>query len=365
MVEGSIEHLQLLWSAFRVQFAQFAVPDPGGFPADFVESLPLCPQVLEGPFHGSGTEGHLHRQFIGAAPFEVEPAGDAPPGHFRKVPAHGQFTPEAVVCGGHRLLVAIVLHRTGESDGEIGIVLPCPALGEPVACEQAVPHHPHARPEGLALVAVDAVGKIQDEVTVAGDGISIAVGGRARSGGDFRADAVIGQGDGVVSGRCCLRIVAVAAPVALFGPVRRARVQMQGADGGHKQHVAQVGMSRAAEVRVGKAHDGGVVPAVSRAEGIHLRLILPRHVVRDRVGVGANLHAAERHAGAGEGVPHTRRSDEGVYIAGRLGRRRHHRQESQTHGEGNEMLLLHIAKFTIIRRLSNIRRGIFRAPGEV
>ena len=143
----------------------------------------------------------------------------------------------------------------------------------------------------------------------------------ASCGGKLRTDAVVGKGDGVAAGRGGLRFVAVTAPVAFFRGVRRARVQPERAYGRHEEYVAEVGVAGAAEVGVGEADDGGIIPAVACAEGVDFRLVDAADVVGDGVRVGADLHAPEGDAGPRERVAHPGGADKGVDVAARLGRR--------------------------------------------
>ena len=208
-----------------------------------------------------------------------------------------------------------------------------PALGDPVARQQAVAHHPDARPKGFSLIIIESVGKVHHQMALPFRGVSVTMNDCPLRGRNLGAYTVIGQGHGIITGGRCLRFVGVAAPVATLRPVGRAGVQLHRADSGHQQHVPQVGVARAAQVRMGEAHDRGVVPAIARAEGVYLGLILPCHVVRDSVGVRAHLHASEGDAGPGEGVPHSGCPDKGVYILRGLGGCRKTADQCQKKGQ--------------------------------
>ena len=82
----------------------------------------------------------------------------------------------------------------------------------------------------------------------------------------------------------------------------------------HHQDVAQVGVARATEVGVAEAHDGAVLVLVAGAVLIHAWLVLAIDVVRDGVGVGAELHDAEGRAGPRKGMPHAVGADDGVDV---------------------------------------------------
>ena len=139
-------------------------------------------------------------------------------------------------------------------------------------------------------------------VGTAGEGISVD--GRPLGGGQFGLDAVIVECDGIIAGSGSFGFMAEAAAVALFRMISRAGIEVQGPGGGHQQDVPEVGMSRSAEMGVGKTYDGRIVITVTCAEGINLRLVFPCDIVGNRVRVGTHLHASERHAGTREGVSH-------------------------------------------------------------
>ena len=217
-------------------------------------SAGFCYKVLKSSLHRSGTEGHLHFQRVVAAPVKVEPAYDATSGHLRKVAVNREFPPEAVVRGGDALLVAVFLDGLRESYSEISVTFACPTLGDTVAGEKIVAMHADACPEGLALVIVDAVRKVRDQVAGPGaasiDGLgggfrsaasidsrgggsrsaflggreSVAVMCRAGGGCDFRPDAVIGESDCVVARGGRFAVMAEAAPVAVLRMRGSARV---------------------------------------------------------------------------------------------------------------------------------------------
>ena len=73
-------------------------------------------------------------------------------------------------------------------------------------------------------------------------------------------------------------------------------------------------MARAAEVGVTEAHDGAVSVLITSAVLIHSRLVNAINVMRHSVGVGAELHDAERRASSRKGVPHAVCSDDGVDV---------------------------------------------------
>ena len=104
--------------------------------------------------------------------------------------------------------------------------------------------------------------------------------------------------------------------VAAVGLVFCAGIQLQLACLRHDHDVAQVGMPRAAQVRMAEAHNGVVGMLVAGTIVVDLAHVLSVHIVRDGVGVRTQLHNAEGRAGAGEGVAHALGSNHGIHVAG-------------------------------------------------
>ena len=73
-------------------------------------------------------------------------------------------------------------------------------------------------------------------------------------------------------------------------------------------------MARAAEVGVAETDDGAVSVLITSAVLIHSRLVNAIDVMRHSVGVGAELHDAERRTSPWEGMPHAVRPDDGVDV---------------------------------------------------
>ena len=111
--------------------------------------------------------------------------------------------------------------------------------------------------------------------------------------------------------------MAEARPIPFFRPLGTSGIQFKVAGSGHDQYVAQVGMSRAAEVSVAETYDCLISILVSGAIFIGVFLISACYVVRHRVGVGAQLHESERSTCSGEGVPHAVGAYDWIYIISR------------------------------------------------
>ena len=106
-------------------------------------------------------------------------------------------------------------------------------------------------------------------------------------------------------------------------------------------------MPRAAEVGVAKSDYGIVRMLVAGAILVCSGLVLAGHVVRNGVGIGAQLHSSERNAGSREGVSHPVSSDKWVNVtdmwplAGGAGRNAYQSREKGS-------FYVHIPKVQII-----------------
>ena len=228
-----------------------------------------------------------------------------------------------------------------------------PAAGDAVARDQSVVHHPHLGPERLAVVIVDAVLEVDNDMSVSSLREGVTMNADPLGGRHLRADAIVRQCHGIVSGHACFAVVAEAAAIPSVRIRRRAGIQPDRAGPGHHEDVTEVGMAGAAEMRMAEAYDGRVAVLVSGTVFIHEGLILAVHVVRDRVVVRAELYDAEGCAGPREGMAHAVGADDGVDIVdGALGGRRDRRHGQHQRGEDNkgDGCVLHTHKYNEKRR---------------
>ena len=172
--------------------------------------------------------------------------------------------------------------------------------------------HPAFCPKHLAVVVVDAVVEVEDDFLRCTLGKYIAVHTATLCGGELAADVVIVEGDGVVARRGHLGLVAETLAVAPVGVIGCAWVELRLTTVRHDENIAQVAVSRSAEMGVAEAHDAAVAVLITGTVVIDTRLINPVDVVRNGIGVGTQLHKAVGETGSGKGVPHTVGADKNI-----------------------------------------------------
>ena len=320
VVEGCVEHLLLGLAALNADTAKLLLPFCLGCRADIFEtpagSLGLevpqgsrCAGCRQGNFYGDGS-----RHFS-----EAEPCNQFPAGHLREIVVLGELGIASLIAYGRLVFVAVFHHWLRETDGEVGVVGSGPAVGNAVASDEGVIVNPDFGPESLAVVVVDAVVEIQDQVRIlCSFGPGVTVHSCACGGGEFCLDAAVGEGNAVVSGRSAFAVMAESGPVPAVGVGCRAGGQLNFSGARHQQYVAKVGMSGAAEMCVAESHDGGVVVLVACTIVIGAWLVFPIDIVRNGVGIGGELHTSEGNAGPGEAVSHARGADKWIDVSGVL-----------------------------------------------
>lgn len=126
-----------------------------------------------------------------------------------------------------------------------------------------------------------------------------------RAGGEFGAHAGIVQGDRVVAGLGALAGMAETRGVTAVGHARIAAFDLRFAGHRHQQHIAEVGMAGAREMRMREADDGGVRMAVAGSPSVGILAQLDARV-------RAELDHAERHRRTGKGMALATGADEGI-----------------------------------------------------
>ena len=89
-------------------------------------------------------------------------------------------------------------------------------------------------------------------------------------------------------------------------------VQFQRTGGRHNQDIAQVGMPRAAEVRMTETDDAAILILIAGAILVGAGLVFPVDVVRDGVRIRTELDQSEGNAGPGKGMSHPVSPDDGI-----------------------------------------------------
>ncbi len=131
-------------------------------------------------------------------------------------------------------------------------------------------------------------------------------------GGEACLDVVVVEDDFIIAGRGSFGGMAVTVAAVRSG--LRAGVQLDTAGGRHHEHIAKVGMAGAAEMRVAETYNGAVLVLVAGTVFIDSGLVTPVHIMGNRVGVGAELHDAERRTRSGKSVPHAVGANDGVDV---------------------------------------------------
>ena len=324
VVERGVEHGFLVSGAFAFHGGKFAVPLPPGLLAECFETsaVGFGLQVEEGAFCAYGGKCHLQRQFVRIPVVEVEIGHYVAPCHLRKIVVDIEFPPESAVGWLLAVAVTVAFQRFAQGDGKECVVAACPSVGDAVAREEGVVLHAEACPKGLPVVVVDAVCQVEDAACVSALGEGVAVYAHAWRGGELCPDAVVLEHHLIISCRCLLRSVREARTVSATGSVGGTGIQPECAHLGLYEQVAEIGMSRAAQMGVAETDDGGVFVAVACAVVVGPGLVFAPDIVGNGVGVGAQLYDAEGCAGSGKGVSHACGADEGIHPVRKTGGQR-------------------------------------------
>ncbi len=320
VVERRIEHGLLVVAALHFEYAQSVVPLAERLGANLVERLAvgLGAEVAQRPFGAHGRKSDANLELVRTVGFELKPSRDLAARHLGKILVEAEFAPKTLIQDLRAILIAVMRYRLGERGGEVGVVLARPAVGDAVARDERVALDAYARPQGLAVVIVDAVFEVDYHALVRPIGERVAMHARALRRREFGADARILQYHFIESRLGLLRLGNLTRAVSRSGIGFAARIQTAFARLRHDEYIAQIGVARTVQVGMAEAQDCRVVVLVPRAIAVDILLVLAVDVVR-RVGrVGTELHRAVRHAGARKGVSHLDGPDERVDIRRRL-----------------------------------------------
>ena len=211
------------------------------------------------------------------------------------------------------VLVAVVQNGVGERDGEISVVLSSPAVRDAIARQQRVVFNTKIAPKRLAIVVVDAVSEVENELRIL-CWESVLMHANALCGSQLCQDVVVIEFYLVVARRTMFRFVREARTITCLRIVGSAWISLNLACRRHDEDVAQVAVTRAREVCVREAYDCLVAMLITSAVLIDFALIASVHVVRDGVCLWRELYDAEWHAGSGESVSHAVCADDWVDV---------------------------------------------------
>ena len=130
---------------------------------------------------------------------EFNPSHHLASRHFGKIVVQVEAAPEAIVILFPEILITIVLHFLAEVDGEIDVVLPCPAVGDAVAGQRVRVFHPQGGPQHLAVVVIETVVEIHDELLGFALGVGVFVDAAVRGGGELHENVVVAEAHLVVA----------------------------------------------------------------------------------------------------------------------------------------------------------------------
>ena len=310
MVQGSVENRPLvLGQRLHLDPAQLTIPLVMGLGAHAVE-VPvgqLGLQVAQRPGRADRRQRHFHQQWCFRFGIEIEMGSDLAAGHLGKIRFLVEAAIETVVRSLVEPAVSVGSERFAERQREVDGAGAGPTRGLPVTRDQGIVFHPQKCPHVLAVVVVDIGHQIQDDLGGAVLGEGIAVQGHPFRGGQFRIDTGVVKSHAIVPGFSLLGFVPEARGVVPTGMAVRL------AHDGHQRDVAQIGMTRAAEVGVTEARDGIVIVLVAGAVRVGLAGVFSIIVVHlQMLRIGAGLDHAERNRGSRKSVAHVARADQGV-----------------------------------------------------
>src|SRR5690348_2032439 len=167
---------------------------------------------------------------------------------------------------------------------------PGPTAGLAIAGDQCVVHDPDIRPDILVVVVVDACHQVQDDMRLVAGGEGILVKAYPRGRREFGPDIIVFEFYLVVIGFGRFRGMAESAAVTAPGLAGNAGIEPQFAHGGHDQEIAEIGMPRAAEMRMTKTYDGLVVILIACAILIDIGIVFAILFIGDRIRIRTELH---------------------------------------------------------------------------
>ena len=210
-------------------------------------------------------------------------------------------------------MVAILLDAFVELDIIIQLAAAVPAAGHAPARQYTTFVHVAHCPQHFSVVVVETVIEVEDDFLRRTLGKDVAVHAATLCGGQFAANVVVVEGDGIVARCGHFGLVAETLAVAPVGVIGGAGVELRLTTVRHDENIAQVAVACATEMGVAEAHDAAVAVLVAGAVVVDARLINPIDVVGNGVRVRTQLHEAVRKTGTGKGVSHTVGADKHIH----------------------------------------------------
>jgi hypothetical protein len=195
--------------------------------------------------------------------------------------------------------------RAREAQREVQLPAGRPAARFAKARDAAVAAQAQPRPQHLARVVVEAGAQVNEHVRAARGGEAVAVHADARADGELGAHRVVIERDRVVTRLRHLALVAEARGIAAAGVLHRTALEFHVAGDRHEQHIAQVRVPGAREMRMREADDGVILVAIARRPAVGF-------LARPDLRVRTELDHAEGHDGTRKRVAVAAGADEGV-----------------------------------------------------
>ncbi len=189
----------------------------------------------------------------------------------------------------------------------------------PVARNERIIHDPNVRPDHFVVVVVNTGRQIQKDVRLIGLGKRVLVKPHPARRRQFGDNSVVVEFDFVVSRFGHLVGVRKRGPVSALWVCCHPWIKLQRTLRWHNQKIAQVGVARAAEVRMAEANNCFILVFIARAVFIHIAVVLAIEFVRQRIGIGTQLHRTKRHGSTRIRMAHFFGANQRVYVGNQVG----------------------------------------------
>ena len=169
VIERGVEECLLVVRAFYLESSQFLSPLLSSFCPDLLkgESGRFCLEVGKSTALADGRKRDFDGKLTACRELQLKVGGNLAACHVGEVVVDVVLAPKAVVLHSLVVVVAVCLNRFGERNGEVGVVLSCPAVGDAVAGQKRIVFYAQIAPKRLPFVVVYAVSKVEDELSFA------------------------------------------------------------------------------------------------------------------------------------------------------------------------------------------------------